>query len=110
MVRSIELILGMEPLNLNDALAAPMYDVFSPTAVDTTPVTALPAGVDLLSRNGSAAPDSMWSSSLALGQPDQVPQWQLDQILWHSVFGADSQPPPPGPGAEGESREGHDAD
>ena len=109
-VRSIELILGMEPLNLNDAVATPMYDVFTATPVNSAPVTAVPAGVDLLTRNGPAAPDSMWSSSLALGQPDQVPQWQLDQVLWHSVYGAGSQPPPPGPGAEGEGRGNDSAD
>ncbi len=31
-VRSIELILGMDALSPNDALAAPMYDAFSGTA------------------------------------------------------------------------------
>jgi len=24
----------------------------------------------------------------------------VDRILWHSVHGANSEPPPPGPGAE----------
>ena len=67
-------------------------------------MTAVPARINLLTRNGPAAPDSMWSSTLALGQPDQVPQWQLDQILWHSVDGANSEPPPPRPGAEGEGK------
>jgi len=65
-------------------------------------VTAVPARINLLTRNGPAAPDSMWSSTLALGQPDQISQSTLDQILWHSVFGANSTPPPPGPGAVGE--------
>jgi hypothetical protein len=104
-VRSIELILGMEPLNLNDALATPMYDVFTAKAVSTAPVAAIPARINLLTRNGPAAPDSQWSSQLALGQPDQVPQSTLDQILWHSVYGANSSPPPPGPGAAGEEDE-----
>jgi hypothetical protein len=108
-VRSMELILGMKPLNLNDALATPMYDVFNARALNAAPVTANPARVNLLTRNGPAAPDSQWSATLALGQPDMVPQWQLDQILWHSAHGPDSEPPPPGPGAEGEGR-GTDAD
>ena len=34
--------------------------------------------------------------------PDQVSQADLDRILWRSVYGAHSTPPPPGPGAEGE--------
>ena len=35
-----------------------------------------------------------------MGQVDAVPQGQLDAILWKSVYGADSTPPPPGPDAE----------
>jgi len=101
-VRSMELIVGMKPLTLNDALATPMYDAFTAKALNTAPVTAIPARINLLTRNGPAAPDSQWSSQLTLGQPDQVPQSTLDQILWHSVYGQNSTPPPPGPGAVGE--------
>jgi YVTN family beta-propeller protein len=99
-VRSAELILGMDPLTLNDALATPMYDAFAPTAVNAAPVAGIPTRIDPLLRNTAAAPDSQWSSALPLGQPDLVPQQQLDTILWHSVYGANSTPPPPGPGAE----------
>jgi len=104
-VRSIELIIGMDPLTLNDALATPMYDAFTATPDNAAPVAALPAQVDLLTRNDPASPDSQWSATLPLGQTDQVPQRVLDVILWHSVHGADSNPPPPGPGAEGEGEE-----
>ena len=102
-VRSIELVLGMKPLSINDALATPMYDAFTATPDNIAPVTTLPAGIDLLTPNPPAGPDSQWSSSLALGTPDQVSQRDLDMILWHSVHGATSVPPPPGPGA---SRDG----
>ena len=101
-VRSIELILGMKPLSLNDALATPMYDVFTPAPVNREPVDAITPAVDLLTQNSAAAPDSEWSSRLELDKPDRVSQADLDIILWHSVNGADSTPPPPGPGAEGE--------
>jgi hypothetical protein len=101
-VRSMELILGMRPLSLNDALATPMYDVFAPGPVNAEPVSAIVPAVDLLERNTPASPDSQWSSRLNLSKPDQVSQADLDQILWHSVKGADSTPPPRGPGAEGE--------
>ncbi|MEI6621520.1 MAG: alkaline phosphatase family protein, partial [Actinomycetes bacterium] len=99
-VRSIELILGMKPLTINDALATPMYDAFAGTVVNGDPVPSVPVGVDLLTRNTAASPDSEWSGNLSLGTPDQVPQHQLDAIIWHSVYGANSTPPPPGPGAE----------
>jgi hypothetical protein len=98
-VRSIELILSMKPLSLNDALATPMYDVFAPTAVNSAPVTNIPARTNLLSRNQATTPDAKLSSRLPLGHPDQVPQQQLDSILWKSVHGAHSAPPPAGPNA-----------
>lgn len=102
-VRSIELIIGIKPLGLNDALATPMYDVFAPTRVDPAPFGVVPVGIDLLERNSPASPDSQWSTKLDLSRPDRVSQDKLDAILWHSVYGADSAPAPPGPGAEHEA-------
>ena len=99
-VRSIELIIGMKPLSLNDALASPMYDAFSSRPLNSAPVDAVPAKVKLLERNTQAAPWATLSNSLPLGRTDAVPQKQLDAILWKSVHGADSVPPPPGPNAE----------
>ena len=92
---SIELILGMHALSLNDALATPMYDAFSPTPDNALPVTAIPAQQDLLARNPASAIWASLSSRLPLGVPDQVPQRVLDRILWQSVYGAGSAPPPP---------------
>ncbi|MFI5100366.1 MAG: bifunctional YncE family protein/alkaline phosphatase family protein, partial [Actinomycetes bacterium] len=99
-VRSIELIVGLKPLSLNDALATPMYDAFTSKAVNAAPVPALTPQINLVSRNQTTAPDSQVSARLPLGETDAVPQWQLDSILWHSVYGANSAPPPPGPGAD----------
>lgn len=101
-VRSIELILGMKPLSLNDALATPMYDVFGLTPANSAPIKAIVPAIDLLKMNTIKSPDAEWSKSLPLGKPDLVSQAILDIILWHSVHGAKSTPPPPGPGAEGE--------
>ncbi|MGP0048126.1 MAG: bifunctional YncE family protein/alkaline phosphatase family protein [Solirubrobacteraceae bacterium] len=98
-VRSMELIMGMKPLGLNDALATPMYNVFSPTPVNLGPVNAIRPKVNLLTRNTLASPYAPASSQLPLGSPDLVPQQELDSIIWKSVYGADSTPPPPGPNA-----------
>jgi len=98
-VRSMELIMGMQPLSLNDALASPMYDAFTSSPLNSTPVDAIPANVDLLERNTTGAPWATLSASLPFGELDAVPQAQLDAILWKSVFGADSTPPPAGPNA-----------
>ena len=99
-VRSMELIMGMKALSLNDALASPMYAAFTSRPLNSAPVDAIPANIDLLTRNTPAAPWSALSSRLPLGEVDAVPQWQLDAILWKSVYGVKSTPPPPGPDAD----------
>jgi YVTN family beta-propeller protein len=109
-VRSMELILGMDPLSINDAAATPMYDAFTDQPVNSAPYTALVPNVDLMEMNTTASPDYEWSMSLPLESPDRVSQADLDIILWHSVYGAKSTPPPPGPGAEGEKTGAVDLD
>ncbi|MEI8191101.1 MAG: alkaline phosphatase family protein, partial [candidate division NC10 bacterium] len=99
-LRSMELIMGMKALSLNDALATPMYDAFTSRPLNAAPVDAIPPQVDLLERNTAAAPWAALSNRLPLGEVDAVSQWQLDAILWKSVYGAKSTPPPAGPNAE----------
>ena len=101
-VRSMELIMGMRPLSLNDALATPMYDAFATTPANLAPYDAITPAIDLQSRNTTASPWASESMTLPLGQVDRVPQAVLDEILWKSVHGAQSEPPPPGPNAENE--------
>ncbi len=104
-VRSVELIAGLDPLGLGDALAVPMYDAFAPTAVNGGAYTAITPSVDLLERNTASSPDAEWSAALALESPDQVSQATLDAIIWHSVHGSGAQAPPVGPGASGEEEQ-----
>ena len=99
-VRSMELIMGMKALSLNDALATPMYDAFTSEPLNAEPVDVITPAVDLLERNTQAAPWAALSGRLPFGKLDAVPQAQLDAILWKSVYGVNSTPPPPGPGAE----------
>ncbi len=99
-VRSMELIMGMKALSLNDALATPMYAAFTSEPLNSAPVDVIPANIDLLTRNTQAAPWAALSNRLPLGEVDAVPQAQMDAILWKSVYGARSTPPPPGPNAD----------
>jgi hypothetical protein len=101
-LRSMDLIMGMKALSLNDALATPMYDAFGSRPLNSASVDVIPAKVDLLTRNTAAAPWAALSNRLPLEKIDGVPQGLLDAILWKSVHGADSTPPPPGPNAERE--------
>jgi hypothetical protein len=103
-IRSMELILGMHPLGLFDALATPMYDAFAQVAVNPEPYAVLPSNVDLLDRNANTAANRALSAGLDMDSGvDRVPQRELDSVLWKSVHGADAVPPPPGPNAEGET-------
>jgi phospholipase C len=99
-IRTLELVVGMKPLNLFDALGVPLYDAFGPKPDNAEPFTAIPPKVNLAERNGASAPAAAQSQGLNMTIPDQVPQDVLDSILWKSVHGADAVPPPPGPNAE----------
>jgi hypothetical protein len=54
MVRTMELILGLQPMTQFDAAATPMFHSFQPQA-DTSPYIALPANMDLNASNTSLA-------------------------------------------------------
>jgi hypothetical protein len=104
MIRSMELILGMRPLGLFDALATPMYDAFGPAPDNAEPYDAVPENVDLLGRNANTAANRALSAGLDLNHGlDRIPQRTLDGVLWKSVHGPEATPPPPGPNAEPES-------
>jgi len=97
-IRSMELVLGLKPLSLVDANATPMYDAFTATP-DLTAYAAITPQQSLTATNGAKAPDAALSAAMPLTTPDAVPQQVLDAILWHSVHGQASTPPPPGPNA-----------
>ena len=101
-IRTLELIVGMKPLNLFDATAVPLYDAFDSNPSDNSePYEAIVPEVDLLERNAAGAPNAALSEELPLNFTDRTPQRLLDRILWQHVHGADSEPPPPGPNAAG---------
>jgi DNA-binding beta-propeller fold protein YncE len=103
-VRSVELILGLKPMNLFDAQAEPMYDAFDSSASNAEPFTAVPPQYPLDETN-PAQPTSAAAreaAKLDLRVPDRIPQRLLDRVLWKSVHGPQSEPPPPGPNADGE--------
>jgi YVTN family beta-propeller protein len=101
-IRSMELILGLRPLNLFDSQAAPMYDAFTSQPSNDAPFNALAPTYNLLEEN----PASPSSAAARAGTkfdttlPDRISQRLLDRIIWKSVHGPSSTPPPPGPNAE----------
>jgi DNA-binding beta-propeller fold protein YncE len=94
MLRSMELILGLEPMTQFDAAANPMYASFGKTA-DLTPFTARPAQVDLYETNDALAWGADMSEKLDFSREDAADDLLLGDIVWRSVRGADCPMPPP---------------
>ena len=94
-LRTIELILGLPPMNQMDAAATPMFDCFSDTP-DFTPYTAVPNNVPLDQMNPEpkkvADPllrrYAVASARLPLDRVDQCPEDLLNRILWHAQRGS----------------------
>ena len=94
MLRTMELILGLEPMSQYDAAATPMYNAFQPTAV-MTPYKALPPRVPTDERNASTAWGAEASMRMNLREADLAPELELNEIIWRSIRGAHSPMPPP---------------
>jgi hypothetical protein len=101
-IRTLEIPIGMQPLNLYDALATPLYDSFDSTAQNNEAYNAIVPSQDRNAKNTAASPAAALSKRYNLQGTDQIPQRTLDRILWQSVHGAKSKPPPPGPNAVNE--------
>ncbi len=93
-LRTMEQMLGIRPMNLFDASADPMFDCFQEEA-DLTPFVALPTNVPLDQMNPSptaiADPqlreDALLSATFNLAQVDRAPEDALNRILWRAMRG-----------------------
>jgi hypothetical protein len=94
MLRTIELILGLQPMSQFDAAAMPMWNTFGAQA-DLTPYTARPAQVDLAARNSKLAWGAGESQKMDFTEPDKADDITLNEIVWRSVRGPDSPMPAP---------------
>jgi len=94
MLRTMELILGLEPMSQYDAAATPMYNAFQPTPVMTA-YSGLPARIPLDEMNTSTAWGAQASLDMNLREADLAPELELNEIVWRSVRGANSPMPPP---------------
>jgi hypothetical protein len=95
LLRTIELILGLPPMNIMDATATPMFDCFT-SQPDFTPFVAVPNRVPLDQMNPDPKKVSdpllrrhaLASARLPLERVDQCPEDLLNRILWHAMKGA----------------------
>jgi len=94
LLRTMELILGLPPMNQMDATATPLYDCFTNTA-DLTPFDSLKSNIPLDQMNPDPKKvanallrrEAYASARLPLNKPDQCPEDQLNRILWHAMKG-----------------------
>jgi hypothetical protein len=94
MLRTMELILGLDPMTQFDAAANPMYASFGKTP-DFKPYEALPSLVELNTLNTKLSWGAAESEKMDLTREDAADDLLLGDIVWRSVRGADSPMPAP---------------
>jgi YVTN family beta-propeller protein len=113
-LRSIELILGLPPMNQIDATATAMIDCFTDTP-DFTPYVVEPANVPLDQMNpepkkvsnATLRKDAIVSASLPLEQVDRCPEDVLNRIIWRAMKGTHEPYPQWAVTADPEDSEAH---
>jgi len=90
-LHTMEQIMGLPPMNQQDAMAPLMSECFSRTP-DFTPYTALPNKIDLVS--GGAAqlsPKARYYArkvkNMDFSQPDRIDEDAFNRYIWHSIKG-----------------------
>jgi len=94
LLRTMELMLGLPPMNQMDATATPMFDCFT-NAPDFRPFEAVTNNVALDEmnpplrriRDPQMRKDAQASARLPLKQADQCPEDLLNRILWRAAKG-----------------------
>jgi YVTN family beta-propeller protein len=98
MVRTIEQILGLPPMNIVDATAMPMFDCFT-TVPDQSTYSALPNRIPLNEMNAEL--DVLHGRALYYAKRSMDPEFQhvdrgndqlLNRIIWFSLRGKESYP------------------
>jgi hypothetical protein len=77
-----------------DAAAPPMYASFH-TKADLRPYTAIAPKIDVNEKNTQTAWGAKESMEMDLDEVDRAPMFVLNEIIWKSVRGADSEMPAP---------------
>jgi hypothetical protein len=94
MLRTIELILGLEPMSQFDAAAAPMRASFQASA-DLSPFRALEPRIGIEDRNVARSPAALLSSRFDLSREDLVDEQTFNRVIWAAVLGEGARMPAP---------------
>ncbi|MBX7167365.1 MAG: SMP-30/gluconolactonase/LRE family protein [Pirellulales bacterium] len=94
MLRSMELILGLEPMSQFDAAARPMFNSFQ-AARDLGGYTHVVPNVDMEAKNGPDAWGAELSATFDFSKEDAVDDLLFNEVIWRNVKGADQPMPAP---------------
>jgi YVTN family beta-propeller protein len=86
MLRTMELILGLQPMSQYDAAAEPMWRCFTSVA-DLTPFTSIPANIDLTEKNVAVNEWQRRSEEFNFAKEDAIPDMEFNIVLWYGLKG-----------------------
>jgi YVTN family beta-propeller protein len=92
MLRTIEFILGLQPMTHFDAGARPMTAAFLSTP-DPAPYTVEKPRTPMDARNPPNAPGAAASNQMRFDEADEADEDELNEILWRAIR-KDTPPPP----------------
>jgi YVTN family beta-propeller protein len=93
MVRTMELILGLQPLSQYDAGAHPMFASFT-AKPDLSSYVHEPVRIDLNEVNAPTAYGAERSRKMDFDEYDRIDDFELNEILWRAIKGRDAPVPP----------------
>jgi YVTN family beta-propeller protein len=94
MLRTMELILGLQPMSQYDAAAEPMWRSFNNNP-DITPFISLPSNINLREKNMVINKWQQKSETFDFTNEDRAPDLEFSELLWYAIKG--DHIPFPGP-------------
>ena len=94
MLRTMELILGLQPMSQYDAAAEPMWRCFTKSA-DVSPFVSLPSNINLHEKNTVMNKWQRKSETFDFTNEDRAPDLEFSELLWYAIKG--DHVPFPGP-------------
>ncbi len=93
-LRTVELLLGLPPMNQYDAIAPPL-DVFGKTPDNDAPFTAILPARAIIGEVNTRTAYRAAASALILNplREESAPDEELNNILWHAIKGDQKAPP-----------------
>ncbi|MBY0589449.1 beta-propeller fold lactonase family protein [bacterium] len=93
MLRTIELILGLDPLSQYDAAATAMFRSFTDKP-NLEPYTHEPPRIDLNLKNTLLSYGAERSAKMDFSEYDLIDDFEMNEILWRAIKGENAPMPP----------------